>query len=171
MRMKSFARWHGDDRSPIFHRRRLSQHFSMSAEIPPSSGAVAPALPADTPPIPWAFKAFDTQQRDFSVFFLKSPVVRGVDPQFAPLPDDFAARVAFDNFGLNLQRKRRGANDEGKVGSGRQGRVSGSNAAAAVSCFSAVPVLHLGKDAPDHIQRCADLDLLSDYHEGCSDHR
>jgi hypothetical protein len=35
------------------NRRKLPQHFSMSAEIPPSSGEVAPALSADTPPIPW----------------------------------------------------------------------------------------------------------------------
>jgi hypothetical protein len=26
----------------------------------------------------------------------------------------------------------------------------------------------LGKDAPDYIQRCVDLDLFSDYHEICS---
>jgi hypothetical protein len=61
------------------------------------------------------FESFDAAQLDLAVLFTKLPGVGGVDAEFAAFPYDLPARVAFDDFRLDLQGKCQRANDKLKA--------------------------------------------------------
>lgn len=65
-------------------------------------------------------ETLDTQELDFPVFLAELPCMGSVDAHFSAFPYHLPARVAFDDFGLNLHRKRQRTNDKGKACAGGQ---------------------------------------------------